>query len=487
MRGYLASSITVACAAALVLPLSLTSGALAAPPGDVPDVLGGTRGDVADVLGGVRGDVPDVPGSTRGDVPDVPGSTRSLPLQPLGTAPADRAVQAPVQGLPRQDVEPFSLVGIVWDDASAHLDGTVEVRTRGIGSWTWSAWQEVQTHNEDHAADPGTAESQSGRVRGATAPLWVGASDGVEVRVRQSDRRAGRLPEGMRLELVDPGDDPADTGPITSGPGGEGPGGEGSGAEGPGGEGLGGEGSGAEGSEGRAPAGGLEIPALNQLDTEAEAAAAGDLVFDAVTAKPYIGPRPRIITRKGWGADESLREPDFVYTNSVKAAFVHHSDTGNNYSCQEAPSVLRSIYRYHVESSGWRDIGYNFVVDKCGNIYEGRAGGVAKPVQGAHTLGFNKNSTGIAVLGSFSSSNPPAAAVTAVAKLTAWKLGLYGVNPKGRVTLVSGGSGKYAEGTRVTLNAIAGHRDGFDTDCPGGRLYGKLGTARTASATYQGR
>ncbi|MGW0703637.1 peptidoglycan recognition protein family protein [Streptomyces sp. NPDC002867] len=450
MRGYLASSITVACAAALVLPLSLTSGALAAPPGDVPDVLGGMRGDVPDVLG-----------STRGDVPDVPGSTRSMPLQPLGTATADRTLQAPVQGLPRQDVEAFSLVGIVWDDASVPLDGTVEIRTRGVGSGTWSAWQEVETHNEDHAADPGSAESESGRVRGATAPLWVGASDGVEVRV-QALRRAGGLPEGMRLELVDPGDDPADTGAITSGPG-------------------------TEGSEGRAPAGGLEIPALNQLDTEVEAAAAGDLVFDALTGKPYIGPRPRIVTRQGWGADESLREEGFVYTNSVKAAFVHHSDTGNNYSCQEAPSVLRSIYRYHVESSGWRDIGYNFAVDKCGNIYEGRAGGVAKPVQGAHTLGFNKNSTGIAVLGSYNSSNPPAAAVTAVARLTAWKLGLYGVNPKGKVTLTSGGSGKYAEGTKVTLNAIAGHRDGFDTDCPGGRLYGKLGITRTASATYQGR
>lgn len=429
MRGYLASSITMACAAALVLPLSLTSGALATSPGDVPD---------------------------------VPGSTRSLPLRPLGTAPADRTPRAAVQGLPPQDVEPFSLVGIVWDDGSAVLDGTVEIRTRDIVSRTWSAWQEVETHNEDHAADPGTAESNSDRVRGATVPLWVGASDGVEVRVTQADGRAGRLPDGMHLHLVDPGDDPEGTGSVTSGPG-------------------------TEGSEGRAPVGGLEIPALDRQDTETEAAAAGDLVFDTLTARPYIGPRPRIITRKGWGADESLREPGFVYTDSVQAAFVHHSDTGNNYTCQQAPAVLRAIYRYHVESTGWRDIGYNFAVDKCGNIYEGRAGGVAKPVQGAHTLGFNANSTGIAVLGSYSSSNPPGAAVTAVAKLTAWKLGLYGVNPKGKVTLTSGGSGKYAEGAKVSLNAIAGHRDGYLTDCPGGKLYGRLGTARTASAKYQGR
>jgi hypothetical protein len=112
---------------------------------------------------------------------------------------------------------------------------------------------------------------------------------------------------------------------------------------------------------------------------------------------------------------------------------------------------------------------------------------VAKPVLGAHTLGFNTNSTGIAVLGTYSSTNPPQAAVTAVAKLTAWKLGLHGINPKGTVTLTSAGSGKYAKGVKVKLNAISGHRDGYATDCPGSRLYGKLGSARTASAKLQGR
>ncbi len=166
---------------------------------------------------------------------------------------------------------------------------------------------------------------------------------------------------------------------------------------------------------------------------------------------------------------------------------MHHSATGNNYTCKQAPSVLRSIYRYHVKSSGWRDFGYNFAVDKCGNIYEGRAGGVSRAVLGAHTLGFNTNTMGIAVLGSYSSTNPPAAAVTAVAKLTAWKLGLFGRNPKGKVTLVSGGSNKYAKGKKVKMNVISGHRDGFATECPGARLYKKLGTARTSSAHLQGR
>ncbi|NEC23689.1 peptidoglycan recognition protein family protein, partial [Streptomyces parvus] len=229
-----------------------------------------------------------------------------------------------------------------------------------------------------------------------------------------------------------------------------------------------------------APLGASVIPALTKAETEEAANVAAG-------AKPYIGPRPGIITRKGWGADEKLRERQFAYTKTVKAAFVHHSATGNNYTCKQAPSVLRSIYRYHVKSSGWRDFGYNFAVDKCGNIYEGRAGGVTKAVLGAHTLGFNSNTMGIAVLGSYSSTNPPAAAVTAVSKLTAWKLGLFGANPKGKVTLTSGGSNKYKAGVKVKMNVISGHRDGFATECPGARLYKKLGKARTSSAKLQGR
>ncbi|HET9380049.1 MAG TPA: N-acetylmuramoyl-L-alanine amidase [Streptomyces sp.] len=203
--------------------------------------------------------------------------------------------------------------------------------------------------------------------------------------------------------------------------------------------------------------------------------------------EPYIGPRPRIVTRRGWGADEWLRERRFVYTKKVKAAFVHHTASGNDYRCSQAPSLIRGIYRYHVRSMGWRDIGYNFLVDKCGNIYEGRAGGVTKPVLGAHTLGFNSNSMGIAVLGSFGSKKPSASAVRAVSRLTAWKLGLYGMNPRGKTYLTSAGSGLYRKGRKVRLHVISGHRDGFATECPGRKLYGKLGSARTAAARYQGR
>ncbi len=420
MRGFLASSTGVTCAAALALPL--------APPAAATTTSSST---------------PSVTSPTaRPDAHALGGGTQSLPLAPLAH---DRAPGAAEQGLPRRDVRHFSLVGVVWDNPATELHGRVEVRTRATATGAWSGWRELETHNADHAADPGTPESTSGRVRGATAPLWVGESDGVEVRVRAEDApgaartapAAPRLPTGLRLELVDPGED--------------------------------------------AP------PPANGARTRAAHPAVLPALPARQKTKPDAGPRPRITTRRGWGADEKLREKGFVYTKKVKAAFVHHSDTGNNYRCSQAPSVIRGIYRYHVRSMGWRDLGYNFLVDKCGNIYEGRAGGVSKPVLGAHTLGFNSNSMGIAVLGTYSSKKPSSAALKAIARLTAWKVGLYGMNPRGKTYLKSGGGNLYPKGRKVRLNVISGHRDGFATNCPGKKLYAKLGTARAKAAAYQGR
>lgn len=106
---------------------------------------------------------------------------------------------------------------------------------------------------------------------------------------------------------------------------------------------------------------------------------------------------------------------------------------------------------------------------------------------GAHTLGFNTDTTGIAVLGTFTSADPPEAVVSALAHLSAWKLGLTGADPSGRTTLVSGGGNRYPKGTDVKLDVISGHRDGFATDCPGERLYQELPAIRDAAADLQGR
>ncbi|MGV9454061.1 peptidoglycan recognition protein family protein [Streptomyces sp. NPDC003635] len=468
MRGFLASSIGVTCAAVLALPLPPSAAAATMRP--APEAEAAT---------------------TAGERP-APGHTESLPLAPLrGTTRATATPTVPDQGLPPRDVRRFSLVGVVWDDPDAELHGLVQVRTRATATGTWSAWQDLETHNAEHAADPDTPERSSSRVRGATAPLWVGDSDGVEVRVRaeQSDPYTPPLPTGLRLELVDPGEDAPRTRPRAAAPQEE----------------LRGEvrevpqdtpantltaetaAASAANAE-LAPMGAPEIPALTADQTRDELLALrGTELTAEQKAKPYIGPRPRIVTRGGWGANESWREEKFVYTKKVKAAFVHHTASGNGYKCSQAPSVIRGIYRYHVMSMGWRDIGYNFVVDKCGNIYEGRAGGVAKPVLGAHTLGFNTHSMGIALLGSHASTKPSAAAVKAVARLTAWKLGLFGANPRGKTYLKSGGGNLYAKGRNVRLNVISGHRDGFATECPGWQMYRKLGSARTTAAKLQGR
>jgi hypothetical protein len=94
---------------------------------------------------------------------------------------------------------------------------------------------------------------------------------------------------------------------------------------------------------------------------------------------------------------------------------------------------------------------------------------------------------GIAVLGTYSAKKPSSAALKAIARLTAWKVGLYGMNPRGKTYLKSGGGNLYRKGKKVRLNVISGHRDGFATNCPGKKLYAKLGTARSKAAKYQGR
>ncbi|TDC72229.1 peptidoglycan recognition protein family protein, partial [Streptomyces hainanensis] len=202
-------------------------------------------------------------------------------------------------------------------------------------------------------------------------------------------------------------------------------------------------------------------------------------------AADRAAPRPSIVSRAGWGADESLRESGFLYTDTVKTLFVHHTAGGNDYACSDSPALIRGIYRYHVESQGWRDIGYNFLVDRCGTIYEGRAGGVAEPVQGAHTLGFNHNSTGVALLGTHSDTAPSTQAQDALARLTAWKLGLHDGDPTGTRNRESTG-GKWPAGTIVELDNVSGHRDAYATDCPGGRLYDELPALRTSAAALQG-
>ncbi len=154
------------------------------------------------------------------------------------------------------------------------------------------------------------------------------------------------------------------------------------------------------------------------------------------------------MTRAEWGADESLRKADPVIA-PVKMAFVHHTAGGNTYSQADAPALVRGIYTYHVKSLGWSDIGYNFLLDRFGTIYEGRYGGVRKGVVGAQVYGFNTGSTGISVIGTYTSEMPPPAVLSALRRLLAWKLDLHGLDPLGAATMTCGATEKFKEGETV--------------------------------------
>ena len=190
---------------------------------------------------------------------------------------------------------------------------------------------------------------------------------------------------------------------------------------------------------------------------------------------------PTIVSRAGWGADESLRSGSPLY-GEVRCAFVHHTVNGNTYSRSQAPALVRGIYYYHTRVNGWNDIGYNFLIDRFGTIYEGRYGGVAKAVIGAQVLGFNSMSTGVAIIGTFDTVAPSKAALSSLEHLLAWKLDLSHLNPLGTARALCQTTQKYRAGQWVSLPVISGHRQVNYTDCPGTVLFGMLPSIRKAVA-----
>ena len=191
-------------------------------------------------------------------------------------------------------------------------------------------------------------------------------------------------------------------------------------------------------------------------------------------------PRPAIVSRAAWGADESYRsrnrgcsQPE--YASSVRFAVVHHTVNSNSYTAANSAALVRGIYHFHTHTNGWCDIGYNFLVDRFGTVFEGRYGGIHAPVVGAHAAGFNTGSTGMALLGTFSNDPVPAVAYTALRNVLAWKLSAHGVDA--RATISYGGR---------SVATISGHRDLNPTDCPGGTLYGLLPQLRNDVAAVAG-
>jgi hypothetical protein len=196
------------------------------------------------------------------------------------------------------------------------------------------------------------------------------------------------------------------------------------------------------------------------------------------SAKRAISPAPGvpgIVTRVEWGASKCPPRATPSY-GEVQLAFVHHTVTANDYAPTDSAAMVRAVCVYHRNSNGWNDIGYNLLVDRYGQVFEGRAGGIDAPVIGAQAQGYNAQSTGIANLGTFSTTGQSAPGLDALARILSWKLAVHGVPPTGAVQVISAGGSlnRYPAGARVTFQRISGHRDGDATSCPGDALYAQL-------------
>lgn len=191
--------------------------------------------------------------------------------------------------------------------------------------------------------------------------------------------------------------------------------------------------------------------------------------------------RPAIVTRARWGADESWRRRSPAY-GTVRFAVVHHTASGNDYTRSQAAAVVRAVYYYHAKVCRFYDIGYNFLVDRFGTVYEGRKGGMTRAVRGAQALGFNSSSTGVSVIGDYSSSLPPTAAVAALERLLAWKLDVHHVDPGAWTSAYCSDTDKFKGGTTVDVRSISAHRDVCNTACPGAAFAAALPAVRRVVA-----
>jgi hypothetical protein len=203
---------------------------------------------------------------------------------------------------------------------------------------------------------------------------------------------------------------------------------------------------------------------------------------------------PSIVSRGGWGADPAYMTwtPQFYAT---KKLIVHHTATSDNYTDRAgAEAQIRSIYYYHSVTQDWGDIGYNFLIDKFGTIYEGRysrdyAGAnptgddaTGRGVTAAHTAGWNSGTVGVALLGTLTSHDATPAARNALTRLLAWEASRNGINPEATETFVNPVSG-----ATITSPNIAGHRDYAATACPGDTFYPTLpGIRRDVAALIAG-
>jgi putative cell wall-binding protein len=374
----------------------------------------------------------------------VPAPATAAPVAPAGP-PGPEPVPAQITTLPLDGTASAS-TATAADSAASLASDVLEVPEFDLVAVTWPADSpvpaadltvEVRVREEGRWTGwtrlgvpdlvPDDEVIERHDVREGTDPLFTDGADAVQVRVRSA---SGELPEDLQVATINPGDSPADAHLRAS------------------------------------------VPAYRATDLGTDAAP------------------PAIITRAEWGADESKRTELLGRINTVKSMVIHHTAGSNDYTAEQAAAQVRGIYAYHGQTLGWGDIGYHFLVDKFGRVYEGRYGSIDDTPKGAHAGGNNTDTMGISAMGNYDLVAPPQVMVDAMARVTGWKLAQFGVDPADTVTqLVGGTSGsKYPTRTLVTLPVVNGHLDTYHTACPGRYLYPKMAEIRTraraAARTY---
>ncbi|MGW6033523.1 peptidoglycan recognition protein family protein [Gordonia terrae] len=359
----------------------------------------------------------------RGDrTPDTPRSTPSSTTPATPTMRDGREVGAAVMHIVRE--APIKMVAFTWDRP---VDVDLKLRAKNPdGKWgPWTVLEQISR---------GQAPSVKNPV--GTEPVWVG--DAREVQVAASK-------DGLAIPAAE-----------------------------------------TQGGDLAQLAVGTASTVVTELATVALNALKATLIspesllgLGSSLLSPLTG-GPQVVARQAWGADESIRCSQPVYSPHMRGAIVHHTAGSNDYTPQQSVEIVRGIYAYHARSLNWCDIGYNVLIDKYGQIFEGAFGGLDRNVEGTHTGGFNKETVGVSMIGNLDEVPPTAAMVSATGKFLRWRLGKAGLNPAGTATLTSEGFAgtKFAAGTQSNLPVISGHRDYNSTSCPGVHGYAALTAIR---------
>ncbi|MDO4654047.1 N-acetylmuramoyl-L-alanine amidase [Actinomyces sp.] len=406
----------------------------------------------------------------------VLGATATVPAlaQTTGTAGAPVPSILPAATDPQADaalltdpleVDRFFVAGFTWTGGADLPDGVrIYLRVRENGSWSPWYLSEAADSGRDDRATPGTGE------------FVTGGADAIQASVVGS-----ALPAGLKLALVPSrpqGEEVLDADDLTTTHAAPTPVIE--------------DASATENQSAQVDPAAMTLPASTALVAHPAAASVAapatvPVVAPAVTTAN--GLPVAVTTRAEWGANASYMSWDPEYARAGHVV-VHHTAGTNNYSAGQSASIVRGIYYYHAVVLDWGDIGYNFLVDKFGTVFEGRSGSVAAPAGrmsiGAHARGVNTGTMGISMMGDYSTVSPSDAQLSSVGKMAGWFLKRAGISD------VTGWAGlhvwtteRYQAGSTISMPRILGHRDVGYTTCPGNVGYSKLGTIR-AIAKAQG-